>query len=78
LGALVILLTLAVTSTHGWQARLGPWWRRLHRLVYLAGALAVVHYAWAFKELRREPVLAGAALIVLLILRLPWVALTRR
>jgi len=70
LGALLIELALAVTSTRRWQARLGPWWRWLHRLVFVAAALAVVHYAWASKDLRPEPVLAGAVLIALLALRL--------
>ena len=40
----LILLALAMTSTRGWQKRLGKNWKRLHRLVYLAGILAVVHF----------------------------------
>jgi sulfoxide reductase heme-binding subunit YedZ len=74
LAALLILVPLAATSTRGWVRRLGPNWRRLHRLVYLAAALAVLHYAWKFKELRREPLVAAASLALLLLLRLPPVA----
>jgi sulfoxide reductase heme-binding subunit YedZ len=45
--AFVLLVPLAVTSTAGWVRRLGGrGWQRLHRLVYVAASLAVVHY-WA-------------------------------
>ena len=66
LAALITLLPLAVTSTQGWMRRLGQNWRRLHRLTYVAAGLAVVHYAWRFKELRTAPLLAGGALLLLL------------
>ena len=74
LGALVILAPLALTSTNHWMKRLGKRWKRLHRLVYLAGMLAVLHYVYRFKELRAAPILAGAALGILLLLRLPPIA----
>lgn len=74
LAALVILLLLTATSTTSWMKRLGKNWKRLHRLVYLAGALAVAHYVYRFKELRAAPILAGVALGVLLVARLPFVA----
>ena len=80
LTALLLLVPLAVTSTSGWIRRLGKNWRRLHRLSYLASALVVLHYAWAFKELRSTPLIAGAALALMLLLRLPPIrnALARR
>jgi sulfoxide reductase heme-binding subunit YedZ len=74
LAALLVLLPLAVTSTNGWRRRLGQNWGRLHRLVYLAAGLDVVHYALNFKELRVAPVLAGVVLVVLLVVRIPPVA----
>jgi sulfoxide reductase heme-binding subunit YedZ len=43
--ALLGLLLLAVTSTDGWQRRLGARWKRLHRLVYGITGLALFHYA---------------------------------
>lgn len=73
LAALVILGLLALTSTRGWMARLGKWWKRLHRLVYAAGALVVVHYAWNYKVLRTWPVAAGVTLGLLVAARLPFV-----
>ena len=72
--ALALLIQLAVTSTTGWIKRLGKNWRRLHRLVYLAAGLAVLHYVWTFKETRTAPIVAGAVLLVLLVVRIPPVA----
>ncbi len=71
LAALLILLPLAITSTRGWQRRLGRTWKRLHRFAYLAGALVILHYVWLVKADVREPLLWGGALAVLLILRIP-------
>ncbi|MBI1293331.1 sulfoxide reductase heme-binding subunit YedZ [bacterium] len=71
--ALLILLPLAITSTKGWMKRLGKRWKSLHRLVYLAGILAVIHYVWLVKSDIREPLAWGALLGLLLILRIPWV-----
>ena len=70
LAAWLLLLPLGPTSTRGWQQRLGPWWPRLHRLVYPAAALSVVHFIWAAKELRPDRLLYGVVLLLLLLLRL--------
>ena len=72
--ALTILGVLALTSIRGLMVRLGKRWKSLHRLVYLAGALVVLHYVWNYKELRTWPIVAGVALLVLLALRLPPIA----
>ncbi|MFN2285494.1 MAG: sulfite oxidase heme-binding subunit YedZ [Anaerolineae bacterium] len=69
----LILLVLAVTSTRGWQRRLGKGWKRLQRLVYLANALAVLHFAWLLKE--PSAALPYAVVVaLLLVLRIPFVA----
>jgi sulfoxide reductase heme-binding subunit YedZ len=44
-----ILLVLAITSFRWWMKHLRKNWKRLHRLVYVAGALAVLHYGLAVK-----------------------------
>ena len=69
--AFLLLLPLAITSTKGWQRRLGKRWKKLHRLVYLAAPLAVIHFVWLVKADIREPLLYGAAVAALLLLRLP-------
>jgi sulfoxide reductase heme-binding subunit YedZ len=42
--ALLMLGALAVTSTDGWQKRLGRRWKLLHRLVFVLLPLALWHY----------------------------------
>ena len=69
--ALLILLLLAVTSTKGWQRRLGKAWKTLHRWVYLAGVLVIYHYIWVQKSDIREPIVWGTILGALLLLRVP-------
>jgi DMSO/TMAO reductase YedYZ heme-binding membrane subunit len=51
--------------------RLGKRWTRLHRLVYLAGILVIVHYSWAVKSDIRVPLIYGAAVLLLLVARIP-------
>ncbi|MFC1465737.1 MAG: sulfite oxidase heme-binding subunit YedZ, partial [Candidatus Brachytrichaceae bacterium NZ_4S206] len=71
--AFLILIPLAVTSTRGWMARLGKRWKTLHKWVYLAVPVAVVHFALLVKSLgsRPEPLIFGAIVIMLLALRIP-------
>jgi methionine sulfoxide reductase heme-binding subunit len=71
--AFLLLVPLAITSTKGWQRRMGKRWKRLHRLVYLAAPLAVIHFVWLVKSDIREPLMYGAAVAGLLLLRLPFV-----
>lgn len=84
----LILLALAITSFKWWMKLLGKNWKRLHRLVYLAGGLVVIHYAWAKKgDILRlsgdigQPLLFGVIVVLLLLLRLPpvrrWITKTR-
>ena len=71
----LLLLPLAVTSTRGWQKRLGKNWRRLHWLAYLAGISVIVHFVWLVKDLR-EPLWYGVVVALLLIVRIPAVRKT--
>jgi sulfoxide reductase heme-binding subunit YedZ len=66
----LLLLPLAITSTQGWQKRLGKNWKRLHRLVYLASILDIVHFVWLTKDIR-EPLRYGGVVALLLIVRIP-------
>jgi sulfoxide reductase heme-binding subunit YedZ len=78
LAALLILLALALTSTRRSQIVLKKNWQRLHRLVYLAGLLVVLHFGLSVKgslfRLRGQilwPLIALIVLLVLLAIRLP-------
>jgi sulfoxide reductase heme-binding subunit YedZ len=69
--AFLILTALAVTSPKAMVRRLGgKRWQRLHRSIYLAAGLAVLHFFWLVKKDVSEPLLYGAILLVLLLVRL--------
>lgn len=70
--AFALLIPLALTSTDGWQRRLGKRWRILHRLVYLVLPLSVLHYFWLDRDIVTRPVIFAAIVGVLLLLRLSW------
>jgi sulfoxide reductase heme-binding subunit YedZ len=44
------LLVMAITSTKGWRRRLGQNWLRLHKVIYLAIPLALLHLIWLRKD----------------------------
>jgi sulfoxide reductase heme-binding subunit YedZ len=67
----LLLIPLALTSTRASMQRLGQKWKLLHRLIYLIAPLVVVHYLWSVKADIRQPLLFGALVIGLLVLRLP-------
>ena len=69
--ALLILLVLSITSTKKQMRRLGKRWVKVHRLVYMAIALAVLHYLWLVKSDYSEPLLYGVIALVLLSFRVP-------
>src|SRR5688500_10756386 len=67
---LLILLALAATSTDGMIRRLGgKRWAALHRLVYGAGALAVVHFFIQSKADVTEPFVMGGLFLWLMLWR---------
>ena len=74
--AFVVLVPLALTSTAGWIRRLGgKRWQMLHRGIYLAAALGVIHYYWLVKSDIRKPVFYGALVGTLLAWRIwSWTA----
>jgi len=64
------LTPLALTSTKAMQKRLGKRWVQLHRLVYIAGISAVIHYLWLVKSDISEPLFYAAVISILLGTRL--------
>ena len=76
--AYVLLLPLALTSTHAMMKRMGRSWRKLHRLVYVVATLGVLHFWWLVKADVREPLLYAALLGILFLARLYWARLAAR
>jgi sulfoxide reductase heme-binding subunit YedZ len=78
--ALALLIPLALTSTNGWQKRLGKRWKLLHRLVYVAVPLSVLHYFWLERDIKDWVLVYAAIIIVLFVLRYPAIrqAIARR
>jgi sulfoxide reductase heme-binding subunit YedZ len=70
--ALVLLVPLALTSTKGWIRRLGRRWQTIHRLVYVASAMGVVHFIWKVKSDLRDPLWYASILGLLLGFRVVW------
>jgi sulfoxide reductase heme-binding subunit YedZ len=75
--AFLILLVMAATSFDFMKLWLRKNWKRIHRFIYLAAILVVIHYLLATKGgtailggTTFKPLLAGAIVIVLLLSRL--------
>ncbi|MBF0463515.1 MAG: sulfoxide reductase heme-binding subunit YedZ [Nitrospirae bacterium] len=70
-GAYLIMIPLAVTSTR-WAKRTlgGRRWRGLHRLFYLSAIAAAAHYLLVVKRDLREPVIYFTVVLLLLLYRL--------
>ncbi len=69
--AFLVLIPLAATSNDRAVKRLGfRRWKRLHRLVYLAAVLGVVHFVWRVKADYLVPALFAVTLAVLLLARI--------
>jgi sulfoxide reductase heme-binding subunit YedZ len=74
--ALVLLLPLALTSTNGWQKRLGRRWKVLHRLVYFAVPLSLLHYFWLERDIKDWVLMYAVYVTLLFVVRLPAMRLT--
>jgi len=69
--AFALLIPLALTSTNGWQKRLGRRWKVLHRLVYFAVPLSILHYFWLERDIRDWVWVYAALVAILFVIRIP-------
>lgn len=67
----VLMIPLALTSNNWSVRKLGPAWRQLHKLVYVAAVFGALHFVWLAKGFQLEPILYMLAILGLLALRLP-------
>lgn len=69
---LMILALMATTSTRWAMKRMGRWWKRLHRTVYVGGILLVLHGYWEASSSKRvlvyDPAAAGETLLYAVVL----------
>jgi sulfoxide reductase heme-binding subunit YedZ len=70
--AWLLLLPLALTSTKWSIRKLGKRWQLLHRLVYVAAVLGIVHYWWIVKSGVLDPLKITFVLAVVLLARPAW------
>jgi sulfoxide reductase heme-binding subunit YedZ len=66
-----LLIPLVLTSTNGWQKRLGKRWKVLHRLVYFAVPLSLLHYFWLERDIKDWVLVYLGLVVFLFIIRLP-------
>ncbi|WP_281255937.1 protein-methionine-sulfoxide reductase heme-binding subunit MsrQ [Cognaticolwellia beringensis] len=69
MAALIILLSLAVTSITAIRRKMGKKWQKLHNGVYLAVLLISLHFFWSVKSDIVEPLIYVAMAVFLLSLR---------
>ncbi len=69
--AFLLIILLAITSLPSLQKLLGKWWKRLHRITYLAAFLVILHFFLAVKENLYLPEIHLFFFIILMILRIP-------
>ena len=67
--AYLILLILALTSFNQAQRKMGRYWKLLHRTVYAAAVLAVIHLIWIVRSDFGEALLYGVLVSALLAYR---------
>lgn len=67
----LLMVPLAATSNNWSVRRLGPTWRKLHKLTYAAAILGALHFIWLMKGFQFEPYIYLAAILGLLALRVP-------
>ncbi|MFD1195443.1 protein-methionine-sulfoxide reductase heme-binding subunit MsrQ [Seohaeicola saemankumensis] len=78
MSAFVLMIPLALTSNDLSVRKLGPLWRRLHKLTYVVVPLGAIHFVMLRKGFQLEPLVYLLAIAVLLALRLPVLARPRR
>ncbi len=67
--AYLIILALALTTTKKSQRRMGKYWKKLHRLIYLAAGAVIIHYFWQLKGNLAEPLFYALIITLLLVFR---------
>ena len=67
--AFLLMVPLAVTSTHKMRRRLRNNWSRLHKAIYLVGGLALVHVLWQVRSDLTEAIVYVVSFCILMLAR---------
>lgn len=70
MAGLLLLIPLGITSTKGWQKQLGRKWTALHKLIYPASLLALLHLVLLIRASILEAMIYALLISLLLIERL--------
>lgn len=65
----VLLLPLAATSNNYSMKRLGKYWPKLHKLIYVAIILGGVHYLMMEKTIQNDAIITFIIIVALILLR---------
>ena len=65
----LLLIPLAATSNNYSMKRLGKYWQKLHKLIYVAIILGGIHYLMMEKTLQNDAIITFIIIIVLISLR---------
>ena len=73
--AWLLMIPLTITSNQWMVKILKQNWKKLHRLSYIIGIFAVLHFIWLSKTIFFEPLIYLIILIILLFFRLNFLKL---
>ena len=65
----LLLIPLAATSNNYSMKRLGKYWQKLHKLIYVAIILGGIHYLMMEKTLQNDAIITFIIIIALILLR---------
>jgi sulfoxide reductase heme-binding subunit YedZ len=65
-----IIFLLAITTHKSAKKGMGKYWKKLHRLIYLASITAIMHYFWQLKGNQIQPFLYLLLILILLAFRI--------
>ncbi|PCI71648.1 MAG: hypothetical protein COB38_05345 [Gammaproteobacteria bacterium] len=73
----IMLFLLAITSPTIVRKKMGRWWKKVHRLMYLIAILSIVHFVFAAKHGNNWSIVYGTICLVLLSNR-AWIFLSNK